>query len=43
MESELDAPPVDEPGWLVLDPDGTVVDSGPGIVLEMVALAGEEQ
>ncbi|MCW2900310.1 MAG: hypothetical protein JWO67_2575 [Streptosporangiaceae bacterium] len=34
---------IDEPGWRVLDPDGTVVDSGPGIALEMVAHIGEEQ
>jgi hypothetical protein len=29
-------------GWLVLDPDGHVVDSGPQTVLEASADAGEE-
>lgn len=31
------------PGWQVLAPDGTVVASGPGIVLEMVAHTGEDE
>lgn len=31
-----------EVGWVVLDPDGNVVDSGPGMVLEMVATMGDE-
>ena len=34
-----DAEPV---GWLVLDPDGNVVDSGGQTVLEASADAGEE-
>lgn len=34
---------LDGPGWQVLDPDGNVVASGPGIVLEMVAHTGEEE
>jgi hypothetical protein len=33
----------DEPGWRVLAPDGTVLASGPGIVLEMATHIGEEQ
>jgi hypothetical protein len=33
----------DEPaGWVVLDPDGNVVDSGPQTVTEASAGAGEE-
>jgi hypothetical protein len=33
-----------EVGWLVIDPDGNVVDSGPGIVLEMTTeIGGGEQ
>lgn len=31
----------DAPGWVVVDPDGNIVDSGPGIVLEMAAQAGD--
>jgi hypothetical protein len=37
------APESDEPGWRVIDADGNVVESGPGVVLEMVAHTGEEQ
>ena len=33
---------VAEVGWVVLDPDGNVVDSGPGMVLEMAATMGDE-
>lgn len=33
-----------EAGWQVVDPHGNVVDSGPGIVLEMSAeIGGSEQ
>lgn len=35
--------PTEQIGWQVLDPDGNVVDSGPLIVLEMVAEMGQEQ
>jgi hypothetical protein len=36
------APDLDEaPGWVVLDPDGNVVDSGALTELEAVADAGE--
>jgi hypothetical protein len=38
-EDEKDEEPV---GWLVLDPDGNVVDSGPQTVTEASADAGEE-
>lgn len=31
-----------EPGWVVLDPEGNVVDSGPGMTLEMASSMGEE-
>lgn len=35
-------PDLDEaPGWVVLDPDGNVVDSGPLTELEAVADTGE--
>jgi hypothetical protein len=30
-------------GWLVLDPDGNVVDFGPPIELEMVTQMGEPE
>ncbi len=36
----------DEPqeiGWRVLDPDGNVVASGPGIILQAASMAGEEE
>jgi hypothetical protein len=37
-------PDVDEaPGWLVLDPDGNVVDSGPIVDLTAVADTGEPE
>lgn len=36
-ELTADGQPV---GWRVLDPDGNVVDSGPGIVLEAVSASG---
>lgn len=29
-------------GWQVVDPDGNVIDSGPLIELEIVAVSGEE-
>lgn len=29
-------------GWVVLDPDGNVVDSGPGMTLVMASSMGEE-
>lgn len=32
----------DAPGWTVFDPDGNVVDSGPGLTLEMATSMGEE-
>lgn len=32
-----------ETGWQVLDPDGNVVESGPGVMLEAVSDTGEEQ
>jgi len=37
--------PADEPpGWRVIDSDGNVVGSGPGIALEMVTeMGGSEQ
>lgn len=35
-------PPDDPAGWLVLDPDGNVVDSGGQTVTEASAGAGEE-
>jgi hypothetical protein len=45
--SEEDRPaelPVDEPpGWRVIDPDGNVVGSGPGVALEMVTQMGEQE
>lgn len=31
-----------DPGWTVFDPDGNVVDSGPGMTLEMASSMGEE-
>lgn len=31
------------PGWVVLDPDGNIVDSGPGLVLTMATQMGEPQ
>jgi hypothetical protein len=35
--------PAGEPvGWRVIDPDGNVVDSGPGMVLEMVTEMGDQ-
>jgi hypothetical protein len=35
---------VDLPGWQVIDPDGNVVDSGPGVSLEMVTnMGGDEE
>lgn len=34
-------PEVAEVGWVVLDPDGNVVASGPGMVLEMVTSMGD--
>jgi hypothetical protein len=37
------APPeVAEVGWRVIDPDGNVVDSGPGMVLIAVAESGPD-
>ena len=30
------------PGWRVLDPDGNVVDSGPGIVLQAASATGDD-
>ena len=44
MTEGLAFEPEDEkpPGWLVLGPDGNVVDSGPQTVLEASADAGEE-
>jgi hypothetical protein len=30
-------------GWVVLDPDGNVVDSGPGMTLEMVTTFGDDE
>jgi hypothetical protein len=38
-EPEDEQPPA---GWVVLDPDGNVVDSGPQTVTEASAGAGEE-
>jgi hypothetical protein len=32
-----------QPGWLVLDPDGNVVSSGPQTVTEASTDAGEDQ
>lgn len=41
-ESTPARPDLDEaPGWVVLDPDGNVVDSGPLVALELVAELGE--
>jgi hypothetical protein len=38
------APDLDEaPGWVVLDPDGNVVDSGPVIQALAVSSAGEAE
>jgi hypothetical protein len=35
--------PAGEPvGWRVIDPDGNVVDSGPGMVLDAVTDLGEQ-
>jgi hypothetical protein len=42
MSDQPPQPDLDEaPGWVVLDPDGNVVDSGPLTELEAVADAGE--
>ena len=42
-EGLASGPGDEEPaGWLVLDPDGNVIDSGPQTVLEASADAGEE-
>lgn len=42
--SDEPMPDLDEaPGWVVLDPDGNVVDSGSVIELLAVADTGEEQ
>lgn len=36
--------PPEPPGWVVLDPDGNVVDSGPGMFLEMASdMGGSEE
>lgn len=37
MTDEAQIPAGDQVGWRVLDPDGNVVASGPGMVLEMAA------
>ena len=42
MTEVLAFEPPDEPGWLVRDPDGRVVDSGGQTVTEASADAGEE-
>lgn len=40
--TEAPAPDLDEaPGWVVLDPEGNVVDSGPVMQLAAVADLGE--
>lgn len=39
-----EVPAADEaPGWQVLDADGNVVQSGPGVTLAAVSDAGEEE
>jgi hypothetical protein len=40
--SEPTDPDVPEVGWRVLDPDGNVVDSGPGMFLIAVGESGPE-
>ena len=45
MDDEMQlAPDTDEvSGWVVLDPDGNVIDSGPVVALEAAADAGPEE
>ncbi len=37
-ETPTEAPTI---GWMVITPEGTVIESGPPVVVEMVATVGE--
>jgi hypothetical protein len=41
-DSDSDEQPDEQVGWRVIDPDGNVVDCGPGMVLEMVTEMGDQ-